>query len=51
MEAKEVRDLMEAYASMYSQVIFESECEDEEEDEKEETPKMNGKKKTSNDMT
>ena len=36
---------MEAYASMYSQVIAEAECEDEEESEEEETPKMNGKKK------
>ena len=45
MEAKEVREIMEAYASMYSQVIAEAECEDEEESEEEETPKMNGKKK------
>jgi hypothetical protein len=45
MEAREVREIMEAYASMYSQVIAEAECEDEEESEEEETPKMNGKKK------
>jgi len=49
MEAKLVKDLMEAYASVYAQpeeVIAESdcECEDEEKSEKE-TPEMNGKKK------
>ena len=49
MEAKLVKDLMEAYASVYAQpeeVIVESdcECEDEEKTEKE-TPEMNGKKK------
>ena len=48
MEAKEIKGLMEAYASIYSpQVIDESECECEE-DEKEEDEKsmeMKGKKK------
>ena len=53
MEAKEVRKLIEAYASVYSQqeeVIAEAECEceDEKEDEKkdEESVEMNGKKKS-----
>lgn len=49
MEAKLVKELMEAYASVYAQseeVIAESdcECEDEEKSEKE-TSEMNGKKK------
>ena len=46
MKAKQIRNMVEAYASMYSQVIVEAECESEEEEtEEEETPKMNGKKK------
>jgi len=49
MKAKLAKDLMEAYASVYTQseeVIAESdcECEDGEKSEKE-TPEMNGKKK------
>ena len=47
MEAKLVKDLMEAYASVYTQqqeVIAEEDCECEEESEKE-APEMNGKKK------
>ena len=47
MEAKQVKELMEVYASVYTQpqeVISEAECEEEESDEKE-TPEMNGKKK------
>jgi len=48
MEAKQVKDLMEAYASVYAQpeeVIAESECECEDEKSEKETPEMNGKKK------
>ena len=49
MEAKEIRDLMGAYASMYSQqeeVIAEAECEcEDEESKKKETPEMEGKMK------
>ena len=46
MKAKKVRNLVEAYASMYSQVIAEAECEcEEDESEEQETPEMNGKKK------
>jgi hypothetical protein len=47
MEAKQVKELMEVYASVYTQsqeVISEAECEEEESDEKD-TPEMNGKKK------
>ena len=49
MEAKEVRKLMEAYASVYTQpeeVIAEAECECEDEKEDEESMEMNGKKKS-----
>ena len=48
MEAKQVKDLMEAYASVYTQseeVIAESDCECEDEKSEKETPEMNGKKK------
>ena len=49
MEAKQVKQLMEAYASVYAQpeeVIAEAECECEDEKEGEESMEMEGEKKS-----